>query len=86
MFVLSLLAAIAFLLMTRYRVWIYAAVSGGSVAFVLWHLNHFLNGLLPLGWQSFSVFLAVLWLYACGAVVVLGYQKWQRYKHKQSAW
>jgi hypothetical protein len=84
MLVLSLIATTLLLLMTRYRVWIYAALSGASFAVVLWSLMEFLIDILPIGWHGLSAFLAILWLYFVLFGVVSGYQKWLQHKHKQS--
>lgn len=85
MLALSLIATTLLLLITRYRVWIYAALSGAGFAWVLWQLMAFLMRVLPKEWHGLSVFLAILWLYFVLFGVVLGYQKWLNYRHKHSS-
>jgi len=85
MLALSLIATTLLLLMTRYRVWIYAALSGAGFALVLWALMEFLMSILPTGWHGLSAFLAILWLYFVLFGVVSGYQKWLSHRHKHSS-
>lgn len=85
MLAVSLIATTLLLLMTRYRVWVYAVLSGVGFALVLWSLMEFLMDVLPTGWHGLSAFLAMLWLYFVLFGVISGYQKWLHHKHKQSS-
>jgi predicted PurR-regulated permease PerM len=84
MLALSLIVTTLLLLMTRYRVWVYAVFSGASFALVLWSLMEFLRHALPTEWGGLSAFLAMLWLYFVLLGVVSGYQKWLHHKRKPS--
>lgn len=85
MLALSLITTTLFLLMTRYRVWVYAAVSGALFASVLWSLMDFIKVILPIEWHGLSAFLAILCIYFILFGVVSSYQKWQHHKHNQSS-
>ena len=82
MLVLVIASSTLLLLMTRYRIWLYAALAGMLFASVLWGLIEFLTNVLPSSWHGLNAFLAMLWL----SFVFLGgesvYQKWLQHKHK----
>ena len=77
MLALSLIITTALLLMTRYRVWVYAALAGGLFSLSLWQL------ILPTAWHGLNTFLAMLCLCFVIFSLVSAYEKWQQNKHKQ---
>lgn len=83
MLALSLIITTALLLMTPYRVWVYAALAGGLFSLSLWQLIDFFALILPTAWHGLNTFLAMLCLCFVIFSLVSAYEKWQQNKHKQ---
>lgn len=82
MLVLVITSSTLLLLMTRYRIWLYAALAGVLFAAILWGLIEFLANVLPSAWHGLNAFLAMLWLSFVFFGVESVYQKWLQHKHK----
>lgn len=84
MLALSLIITTVLLLMTRYRVWVYAALAGGLFSLSLWQLIDFFALILPKAWHGLNSFLAIICLCLVIFSLVSGYEKWQQNKQKPS--
>ncbi|HNG11343.1 MAG TPA: hypothetical protein PKY17_08620, partial [Agitococcus sp.] len=82
MLVLIIASSMFLLLMTRYRIWLYAALAGVLFASLLWGLIEFLARVLPSAWHGLNAFLAMLWLAFVFMGVDSSYHKWLLHKHK----